>query len=178
MPEKECPDCHSLMAISIMTCPDCGHEFPQKPPHEEKATEINAMSEYKPPEEYPVVSVQYSKHEREGKTPSFRVDYYIDIYQKFSVWVCINHEGFAKRKALQWLQNVTVDEIESVDDALKYCDYFRKPSSIIVDENNEYPNVLGYLFEQDLPPSRKEFEREQEAAKRLEQDKHIESLMF
>lgn len=159
-PMKTCPgtgkiECGMLLHATVVTCPECGYEFPQKPKHEEKASEGSIISEFKKPETYEVVNVIYSKHEKTGKPPSLRVDYFIDMYRRFSKWVPLENEK-GKSFAEKWLKEVTVDRFETVDKALKYSEYFRRPEKIIVDENGDYPNIIGYIYTDPMPESQKE----------------------
>lgn len=148
-PEKECPECHSLIHLSIMECPECGFIFIGKNKHEEKASETEIISVWKKPLEVEIKEISYSKHEKQGKIPSLRVDYYYSFFEKYSEWICLDHTGFARKKALQWISNVTEYDIKTVDEALKYCEYFKKPKKIIVDLNDKFPKVVGYSFEDD-----------------------------
>jgi DNA repair protein RadD len=147
-PMKECPECQHLLFLSVMVCPDCGYEFPQAPKHEEKASDADILSKWKKPEEVEIQSVYYSRHSKTGKPDSLRVDYYYGMIDKYSEWICLQHEGFAKRKAMQWIRKVTDLNIDTVDEALEHCSEFKQPSKIIVDNNSKYPAVVGYLFEE------------------------------
>lgn len=161
-PEKECPQCQSLLHLSIMECPDCGYLFEQKDKHDDKASEANILSEWKKPEEIKITKIAYNRHCKKDKPDSFRVDYYYNMFEKYSTYVCIEHGGFAQKKALQWLRNVTECDINSVDEALEECNNFRKPSKIIVDTNGKFPNITGYIFE-DIEAEAKEEEVADEA---------------
>jgi DNA repair protein RadD len=67
-PVKECPECQSLVPISVMTCPDCGYVWPEKPKHEATASFADILSErFKPKiEKFRVKRVEYSLHIKEG----------------------------------------------------------------------------------------------------------------
>lgn len=147
-PVKECPECHSMIHPTVMICPDCGYRFPEQPKHEEKASEKSVISEWKKPEEIKIAYVKYWRHEKKGKPDSLRVDYHVGDFLKYSTWVCLDHTGYARTKALQWLRNVTDIDINSVDEALDYCDNFKTPKKIIVDTNNKFPEITGYLFDE------------------------------
>lgn len=151
-PQKECPECQYLMHATIMECPECGYLFPQKDKHEDEASEASVISEWQKPETYDVESVEYSRHQKSGKPDSLCVDYYISEIIKYSQWVCIEHEGFAKRKAYQWLDRVTDLNVGSVDEALWKCEDFLQPSQIIVDFNGKFPTIIGYIYEEPKEP--------------------------
>ena len=166
-PMKECPECQSLVYACVMKCPDCGYEWPEKPKHEDNASEQSVVSEYKKPVTYEVKDVYFSKHQKKGKPPSLRADFFTDLYNSFPIWICVEHEGFAKRKATQILSKFTVDQFDTVDEALKYADNFKKPTHIIVDENDEFPKIIGYIFKTDEMPESEKEKRERETDEAL-----------
>ncbi len=145
-PMKECPVCHMLIAISVMLCPTCGYKFPQKDKHDKEASELEIISKFKKPETVDVDTVFYSRHSKPGKTNSLRVDYICGLIQ-YSEWVCIEHEGFAKQKAMSWLAKRTDKDIDSIVEALEYSDLLKRPKQIIVDVNGKYPRITGYIME-------------------------------
>jgi len=146
-PVKECPECHSLLHLSLRKCPDCGFEYPeQRPNHEKSAVSAELISTYKKPVEYMVNRVKYSKHTKKGKVTSIRVDYYIGFFQIISEWVCIDHEGFAKRKAVEWIEKRTEKNIKSVDSFMSLCQFVKAPKKIVVDENKRWPEIINYEF--------------------------------
>ena len=105
-PVKVCPECDAYVPISVMTCPDCGFEFPPPPP-EAKLTKQAAMlpilSSPKP-EWLPVSRVTYYRHVKDmDKPPTLRVEYHcgITVYRE---WVCLEHApgSYPQRKAADW----------------------------------------------------------------------------
>ncbi|MHA1342403.1 MAG: hypothetical protein ACTSQG_00325 [Promethearchaeota archaeon] len=152
-----------------MECPDCGYLFPQNDKHEEKASEADVISKWRKPEEIKIQDVYYSRHSKKDKPDSLRVDYYHDIMSSYSTWVCLNHEGFARKKALQWMRNVTKLEINTVEEALEHCESFKKPSKIIVDLNDKYPKITGYVFDE---------EDEEDEEDNIDKEEALMRLMF
>jgi DNA repair protein RadD len=155
-----------------MICPDCGHVFPQKDKHEDTASEADILSKWKKPIEYTVESVNYSRHQKAGKPDSLRVEYVCDQYGiiKVSEWICVQHQGFARKKAEKWLKRVTDMEINTVEEALKVCSMFEKPIKIIVDSNGHYPSITARIFapKKSMEQIKKEKEAEtQEALERV-----------
>jgi DNA repair protein RadD len=142
-PQKECPNCHGVLHLAVVICPDCGYVFPQKEKHDETASDADILSKWKKPEEIEITKVYYSRHEKLGKPDSLKVEYFVSLYESYNTWVCVQHQGFAKKKADQWIKNVTDKKINSVDEALSACDYFRKPLKIIVNKNGKYPEIIG-----------------------------------
>lgn len=168
-PQKECPKCTSVLSIQALTCPDCGFEFPLPERHEEKASEADILSKWKPPVTFQVSDITYSRHQKEGKPDSMRVDYFISLYEKYSEYICLNHDGFAKKKAEQWIKRRTGERIDTVDEALANCEKLLKPKEIIVNKNEKFPRIVSYIFESaEEIAEREKREREEKEMKETE----------
>lgn len=105
-PAKECPKCHSVVALSCVVCADCGHEFP---PGEEKLTAFSAgvpvLSGEITDDILPVESTDYAVHYKKGDAnapPTMRVIYRVSAWESHSEWVCIEHKGWARKTAEKW----------------------------------------------------------------------------
>jgi DNA repair protein RadD len=107
-PVKECPECLSIIAAGYTICPDCGYEFPpsERSKHEAKATEAGILSGEVTIEKHAVQDIFYSVHIKRGAghdaPKSMRVDYKIGWHRYQSEWVCFEHEGYARQKAVAW----------------------------------------------------------------------------
>jgi DNA repair protein RadD len=107
-PVKECPECLSVIAAGYTRCPDCGYEFPppERSKHEAKATEAGILSGQVTTEKHTVQDVFYSVHIKRGAgrdaPKSMRVDYKIGWHRYQSEWVCFEHDGYARQKAIAW----------------------------------------------------------------------------
>lgn len=179
-PQKECPECGILLPLAVMQCPECGYEIEEKDKHEDEASDANVLSKWKKPKKIDIENIIYTRHEKIGKPNSLKVSYYYNIYESYSTWVCIEHGGFAQKKAMQWLKNVTDIEINSVTDALKHCDNFREPTQIIVDLNSKFPNITGYIFGEPKKTLEKttEFDKFQEKIKDEINNEELARLLF
>jgi DNA repair protein RadD len=125
-PAKECPECHSVIAAAYSVCPDCGHEFP--PPlrlrHEATATRAGVLSGQVTLTTHRVSDVYYTVHTkrdaREGDPRTMRVDYKVGWHQYKSEWVCFEHSGFARQKAIAWWKRRSPDPVpESAERAVE-----------------------------------------------------------
>lgn len=108
-PAKECPKCNSVIAAGYATCPDCGYEFPppEKAKHEATASDAGILSGQVTTTVHQVTEVYYAVHRKKNAADdaprTMRVDYLIDNGPLIkSEWVCLEHEGFAKQKAVAW----------------------------------------------------------------------------
>jgi DNA repair protein RadD len=108
-PAKECPDCHALIAAGYGACPHCGHQFPepQRRPHAAQASAVGVLAAKVTTTRYEVQDVRYSVHRKHGAEDaprSMRVDYLVGGHGHKSEWICFEHSGYARAKAVQWWQ--------------------------------------------------------------------------
>jgi len=152
-PMKPCPNCGQLLFLAATECPTCGFVFDTKDKHKELASEADILSKWEKPKEYTIDHIFYGRHQKAGKPDSFKIDYYYDDFNKWSTYVCIEHGGFAKQKAMQFLKKITDKKITTVTDALSECQNFRKPIKIVVDLNDKFPKIIKYQFDDtvDIP---------------------------
>lgn len=111
MPGKICPECQTVNASAVRTCIDCGHSFVVNAP--EQGSTLDGEADDAEPvsnpiafETHEVERVYYRVHRKKGADETapktMRVDYQIGLGSVVSEWVCVEHEGFALRKAQQW----------------------------------------------------------------------------
>lgn len=107
-PAKECPECRALIAAAYAACPACGYEFPppERQPHDAKASTAAVLSGAVTVETFAVQEVFFSVHTKRGAgddaPKSLRVDYKVGWHRHKSEWVCFEHAGFARQKAVAW----------------------------------------------------------------------------
>ena len=107
---KECPECHTMVQLSVMLCPECGHEFPkkekEKPVHDEHAANVAILSGEVSVDTYDVANTDYVVWEKRGAPPgtpkTVRVTYYLDMLHSYSEWLCPEHTGYARAKFEKW----------------------------------------------------------------------------
>lgn len=155
-PIKQCPSCHAEVPANARTCPYCEHEFP--PPERrvnESASKLDVISsgEKVEPERHEVERVEYSRHEKEGKLPSLRVDYFGPSSRSqwdavASEWICVEHEGYARVKAEAWWSQ-RFDGLScptAVDEALELVSDARRVTAIWTMPEGKYTRVTAYAF--------------------------------
>jgi DNA repair protein RadD len=68
-----------------------------------------------------------TRHEKEGKLPSLRITYSLEEANMpfgLSEWICIEHEGFARKKAEEWWRQHSSEPCPAlIDEAI---DLFRR----------------------------------------------------
>ncbi|WP_149495332.1 DEAD/DEAH box helicase [Roseiconus lacunae] len=140
-PGKECENCHALVACGYANCPECGQPFPppERESHEAQASEAGVLSGEVTDTEYDVHDVVYRVHRKRDagdEAPRcLRVDYMIGLDHWQSEFICIEHSGFAKRKAETWWRERCLDPCpDDADEALALADagLLAAPESITV----------------------------------------------
>nr|BDD45929.1 hypothetical protein 8 [Pseudomonadaceae bacterium] len=116
-PAKECPGCQALIATGYAACPQCGHQFPppKRKKHQAKASEANILSEKVTTTRYAVEDVFYAVHTKRGADDddpkTLRVDYRVGWHKCKSEWVCFEHDGYARRRAIIWWRRRSPDPV-------------------------------------------------------------------
>ncbi len=155
---KECPNCRTLVNLSVMLCPECGHEWPRKEPerasHEATAAKAAILSGEVTVETFPVTHVSYQVWEKRGALPSapktVRVTYDVDYLTHYSEWLCPEHTGYARRKFEKWWREHARPECMVPETAADVCEcelagMLREVKSITVRfvSGQKYPEVVG-----------------------------------
>jgi DNA repair protein RadD len=124
-PTKTCPNCQTVCHAGFSLCPDCGHEFPDRNAPKHNAAPDNApiTSLETVRTDYAVMDVKYFEHHpRDGRTPTMRVDYKVNPVKWFSEWICFQHEGWARSKAVAWWKARSPDAVpDNVSDAVAFA---------------------------------------------------------
>jgi DNA repair protein RadD len=151
-PTKTCEVCETICHASVRECPDCGFKFPEpKTKLNEVASVLPIMSTEPPPppEWVNVTGVSY----RCGLT----------FHRE---WVCLQHTGFARSKAVTWWRAripdtdprglpddncyshrfVPPEGDGAIGFALDTAEYLKRPSRILVKQGGKYPEIVGYDF--------------------------------
>lgn len=112
-PAKVCPGCRAIVHAAVMHCRECGHQFEppegKGPPHAGEQTQAPVTTRERVVTEtwFDVSDVTYSVHVKKNAKPgkpkqTLRVKYELGVMNHRSEWICIEHAGFARRKAERW----------------------------------------------------------------------------
>jgi DNA repair protein RadD len=152
-PTKTCPECESIVFAALTECPDCGYVWPAREPEIDRtATTLPVMSIDAPAVWKKVNSVAYRQHKKPGKPDSMRVEYRCGL-SVTSEWVCFDHKGYPKDKALKWWRKrMTKPGVlpTSTVDAISKADALLKPSEIKVQKNGKYTEIVEFRFMPDV----------------------------
>ncbi len=154
---KECPQCHSVIATGYSRCPDCGFEFPppERGRHDAKASEAGILSGEVTTTTVPVDNVFFSVHIKRGAGPdapkSMRVDYKVGWHDYKSEWICFEHDGFARQKAVQWWKRRSHEPVpETAEEAVATAQQGRlaRTHEITVRSvsGDDFDRIIGYAL--------------------------------
>ena len=145
---KECPSCAELVHLRVEFCPACNHKFTFRQKLSAEAGSVSPIASRSSKQWYAVEDVKYTRHEKYGAPPSLKVTYITDTGDNFREWVCIEHQGFAKRKALHWLSLRGI-YANSVEEAIRRKDEFAVPRKILVESKEKYPTIEEVVFQRE-----------------------------
>jgi DNA repair protein RadD len=153
---KACPQCMEIVAKIADVCPACAFEF-EKPKHAATADETPILSVNEPPQEHAVRTVSYAVHVKgEGLPQTLRVDYVVDLGERISEWVCVEHDGFAKAKAQEWWRARSFDPFpESAKHAKAIADAggLADVHTITTKKDGKWLRVIGAKGGEKPPPT-------------------------
>jgi DNA repair protein RadD len=158
-----CPECRESFSRAIRRCPECGWEIPkieiermeaeeaERRMHHDKASKKSILSHE--PEIRQVDAVLATRHCKPGSPDSLKITYRCDR-SPFREWICLDHDGYAGRKALQWWQRrfpaiyISPKATPTVDDALgnlfltqELLDWTK---TITVKKNGKHYEIVDY----------------------------------
>jgi DNA repair protein RadD len=106
---------------------------------------------------------EHTKKKSDGKPPTLRIEYkchpaeephHLINEKTIKEWVCIEHEGFANRKARQWWSDRSIAEFpSSVEEATQLLDrgVARCPARIETVMDGKWPRVQNPQFIEEIP---------------------------
>lgn len=152
---KKCPQCDELVALASRYCPRCDFQFPELPEarHGLKAYDGAVMEAQVSTTLIDITDIYYSRHKKEGSPDSLKIefishikdDYGIKIEKVYPMWLCLDHNGFACEKGRSVVRQFG-GNAKNVTDALKECEYWKKPIKIKVKPSGRFYEVVGIKF--------------------------------
>jgi DNA repair protein RadD len=147
-PIKVCPECQTINHASVRRCIGCDYEFP--PPVVKVAPQAasNALLSTQIQATWCDVSgITYARHDKPGKPASLRVTYECGL-ARHSEWVCFEHTGFPRDKAVGWWRRRAgnVPPPSTVNQALGQLDQLRRPIAIQVRPAGQYTEIAAARF--------------------------------
>ncbi len=148
---KNCPECQTMVYGGVKECPDCGHEWEtvesdMSPDHQAHASGANILTSAESTlERIEVTKIEYEPHFKNG-TAILKATYYHGITKLCSEYVCLEHQGFAQKKAQRWWAYRSDTMPSTVEEALLFIDEhgIKAPKTVLIDRNQKYPEILNY----------------------------------
>ncbi len=147
---KTCPDCLEIVHAGRSRCPQCDYEFPSREAKHDSVAGNDAILSGAPTiEVFDVERTTYTLHEKANSdVPTMKVTYKVSMFKEYSEWVCPEHVGFARNKALKWWSGRSLQKMPSrVELCLQvaHAGGLAKPLTVTVkqpDEYNKYPQIM------------------------------------
>lgn len=175
-PVKTCPQCQEILPASATVCHACGHEMPREMKHKNQADNADPLKNYT--EEWvDVTSVTWSEHMKKGASAdaprTLRISYGFGFYKQVSEWVCVEHFGYARKKAETWWKETTgFGELSCPNKApmaVAILDKFniaelRFPKRLLLRFGDQWPEIIGHDYGPPRPAMREPGADEEEPA--------------
>ncbi len=154
-PVKECENvvsgtsCKTINHATARFCICCGYEFKFEVKIKQSASTDQIIKADLPVvKEYKVDHITYSVHYKDGAPPMLKVSYYCG-YTMFTDYVCVEHSGYARRKAEKWWKERfnNIEPPPTVEAAAFLCNNLTPATSLRVWVNKQYPEILAYCFD-------------------------------
>jgi DNA repair protein RadD len=93
-----------------------------------------------------VRDVEYRRHRKPGAPDSLRVDYLVGT-KVVSEWVCVEHSGYAREKAVVWWhQRGEGPPPDTVNAALARVAELRRPTEAVLVRDGKYHRIKRLRF--------------------------------
>lgn len=141
-PTKTCPECEEILLIAARECPCCGYEFPEPEPKIDRTASTEAIMNLTAEDHWePVRDVSYTRHRKAGAPDSLRVEYLVGG-RAVSEWVCLEHSGYARQKAVAWWQTWGAGAPpDDVSAALARLGELQRPTEAVLMREGKYYRV-------------------------------------
>lgn len=160
VPTKLCVACEKEINAATRRCPFCGTEQPIESipkTHDVRPDNSSAIiSSGNGLTRHEVEKVEYRVHYKNGffkgdpdaPPPTLRVDYHVGERFPVSEWVCLEHDGYAGRKAAAWWRKRCKVEPESVEDAVAIAErgLVAEPIEIYTKADGKYQRVQRVIL--------------------------------
>ena len=154
-PFKICPICDTYNHIRATHCILCEYEFKfeNKLTDEASCANIIQMDDFVI-ETFLVSEIVYTRHKKQGKPDSLKVSYFSGV-RSFNEYICLEHEGFAKKKAVEWWKKRS-EKIppDNIYEALENAKTLLAATSLRVwmkSKTKKYPEILEHRFDGPTP---------------------------
>jgi DNA repair protein RadD len=95
-----------------------------------------------------VTDIRYREHLGQSGVPSMRVEYQCGPLSAYSEYVCLEHTGYARERAVTWWQKRApgTQVPRSVSSAMPVAELLPRPTHIQVRPDGKYFRIQGVRF--------------------------------
>lgn len=147
-PVRLCECCGAYNHASVRTCVNCGFEFPRGGVKIQQyaGTEALIATDEIKTEVFKVERVVYARHTKDGRPPTIQVSYFCGL-RMFREWVCLEHEGYARKRAREWWRGRAATEPpDTTAEALLNLEDLKMPTAIKVQLKKPYAEIQSYFY--------------------------------
>lgn len=147
-PVRICPQCGVYNHARNVVCSACGFVFPKLQKLDNTAGTAALLRTEEPVViMVPVNRVIYHRRQKSHGPEMIQVQYFCG-FERYNEYVCLEHGGYAKVKAIAWWKQRMGSKVAppTTAEAMKYIETLRKPRMLRVWVNKKYPEVLGYEY--------------------------------
>lgn len=147
-PVRICEACGTYNHASVRFCIHCGQEFPREVKiHHQAGTDDLIASNPVKTEIFKVDRVVYHEHRKVGRPPSIKVSYFCGL-RVFHEYVCLEHEGYAGKKARDWWRERALEMLppSTTLEAMLQLNDLQEPTHIRVWLKSDYNEIMGYDY--------------------------------
>jgi DNA repair protein RadD len=153
-PVKVCDACGVYNHASVRFCVNCGHEFPRQVKIVNSASTdvlIAANASAAPvTETFKVDRVTYTRYDKADRPPSIKISYYCGL-RVFHGYLCLEHEGFARKKARDlWRERTDIPPPDTTAEAFELLNGLRTPTHVRIwlksGQTHKYDEILSYIY--------------------------------
>lgn len=152
---KICDRCECYNYTSVRFCIYCGNEFFfNKTTYNNNASDLSLMEGLHTEEESEQVEVLkvdnvfYSNYKKRSSGKNILKVSYFSGLNRIDEYVCLEHEGFTRRKAEEWWNLRKIDGVvpNTVVESLKITHTLKKPLFLNVKKEGKYFKIIGVIF--------------------------------
>jgi DNA repair protein RadD len=150
-PLKVCPSCKALQPPAVRVCDVCGFKFEFKTKLSTTAGTVPVVRtkvEVPKPKWHFIEDVKYTLHHKTGRPTSLKVTYRVGL-QTFSEWICYDHDGYAKRKADNWVRFRAPKGMpmpKSVFELHEWAPWLKRPVQALLNFSEKFPQIKDVKF--------------------------------
>lgn len=147
-PIKLCDVCATYNHASVRFCTCCGTEFLQAVKLKQAASSEQLIKGDLPVVEvFKIDHITVAQHDKAGRPPAMKISYYCGLHL-FDEYVCIEHDGYAGRKARIWWKERTAEAVPRTTlEAMMLAEHLKTPTHLRIWINKKYPEIMAHCFD-------------------------------